>query len=120
MSGRHLILDGFADAAKLRSAMFVRAFLERVVELAKMELVDLRVYELEARPAGPDGDFVDPGGVTGYAVLTTSHASIHTFPEAGRFKFDLYSCRDFPGGDLEEFVLRELGARAELKLNWVR
>lgn len=120
MSGRHLILDGFADPTKLRSRLFVETFLRRVVELAKMELVDLRVYELEAGEPREDGGFVDPGGVTGYALLTTSHASIHTFPGTGSFKFDLYSCRDFAGGDLEEFVLRELEAIAELKLNWVR
>jgi S-adenosylmethionine/arginine decarboxylase-like enzyme len=119
--GRHLVLDGFGNPERLRNPEFVRTFLVDLVELAGMELVDLNVYDVEARVEDRrPGVFVDTGGVTGYAVLTTSHASIHTWPDRGEFRFDLYSCRSFDGSELEAFVLEALGGRAEQKINWVR
>jgi S-adenosylmethionine/arginine decarboxylase-like enzyme len=120
MSGRHLIIDGVGDPVKLRSRSFVGAFLLRVAELASMQVVDVRVYELPAGPPRPDGGFVDPGGVTGYALLTTSHVSIHTFPETGEFKFDLYSCRDFDPEAVRGSVYGQLGVSSAESEDWDR
>ena len=36
----------------------------------------------------------DPQGVTGYALLAESHISIHTWPERGVAKCDIFTCND--------------------------
>ena len=35
-----------------------------------------------------------PQGVTGYALLAESHLSIHTWPEKGVAKCDIFTCSD--------------------------
>ena len=35
-----------------------------------------------------------PQGVTGYALLADSHLSIHTWPEKGVAKCDIFTCSD--------------------------
>ena len=36
----------------------------------------------------------NPQGVTGYALLADSHLSIHTWPEKGVAKCDIFTCSD--------------------------
>lgn len=64
--------------------------------------------------------FPDPGGVTGFILLSESHAAFHTYPEHGYAAFDLFSC----GAEAEpeavvEDLRREL-APAEVRLAVVR
>jgi S-adenosylmethionine/arginine decarboxylase-like enzyme len=121
LKGKHLIVDGRADAGRLQDREVVGKLLRGVVELAEMALVDLKVYLVEgADPPNGGGEFVDDGGLTGYAVLTTSHASIHTWPNRGEFRFDLYSCRPFDHRAVEEFVLRQLSGRSDRTIDWER
>ena len=40
------------------------------------------------------GEQFEPQGVTLLALLTESHASIHTWPEIGYCAIDLYTCGD--------------------------
>ena len=50
--------------------------------------------------------FEDEGGTTGFAVLSTSHCAIHTWPLRETFVMDVYSCRDFDQA-MVEFALHE-------------
>ena len=36
----------------------------------------------------------EPQGITGYALLADSHISIHTWPETGVAKCDIFTCGD--------------------------
>ena len=36
----------------------------------------------------------EPQGITGYALLTDSHMSIHTWPEKNIAKCDIFTCSD--------------------------
>ncbi len=40
--------------------------------------------------------FPEPGGITGFAVLSESHLACHTYPEYGVATFNLYCCRARP------------------------
>jgi S-adenosylmethionine decarboxylase len=85
--GHAWIVDAFGcDARRLRS----RAALEGVFAAV--------VDDLALRPLGPPvwHDFPDPGGVTGFLLLTESHLAVHTFPERAFAAFDLYCCRARP------------------------
>lgn len=51
--------------------------------------------------------FADGAGVTAMALLTESHASLHTYPEYGYLALDVFSCGDADPADvLAEFVRR--------------
>tara|TARA_B100000927_G_scaffold47174_1_gene34345 strand:+ start:599 stop:940 length:342 start_codon:yes stop_codon:yes gene_type:complete len=49
---------------------------------SKSKLLDLGMHKFE------------PQGVTGYALLANSHISIHTWPEKGIAKGDIFTCSD--------------------------
>lgn len=52
----------------------------------------------------------DEGGISGVAILSTSHIAIHTWPEHSYAVLDIYSCRDFDPGIALLHVLRTFRA----------
>lgn len=86
----------------------VAGFLRRLVEAIEMNCLGYHLYDvpisLKRRGEVP---IHDEGGVTGLAVLTTSHVAIHTWPEDAGARIDVDSCRDFDAevitGLLQEF-----------------
>lgn len=120
-SGRHLILDGFSPPEVLRDREHLEMVLLRLAEAAQMKVLDLQIYEVpEDDSVLTKESFEDPGGLTGFAVLTTSHVSFHTFPATGELRFDLYSCKDFDADLVEKMLLEELRVEGAEKVNWVR
>lgn len=95
--GKHIKVVGYADPARLGSASNVNEFLHNIVNALGMRMlgepqihdVEVDIKKLNVEP------FEDEGGVTGVAVLSTSHVSIHTWPVRDFFVLDIYSCRDF-------------------------
>ena len=77
-------------------------------------LFDALVRDLRLRPLGPPTwhQFPEPGGVTGFLLLTESHLACHTYPETGFAALDLYCCRSLAPFPWEEVLRRHLGARA--------
>ena len=76
----------------------VARFLARLVKSLDMRMLGLSIYDVDYELEKLQADtFEDEGGVTGVAVLSTSHVSIHTWPERnGAAVLDVYSCREFP------------------------
>ena len=77
-------MDAFGcDAARLRSPEALAGVFRAVVG------------DLELKPLGPPvwHVFPEPGGITGFQLLSESHLSCHTFPEHGHVALDLYCCR---------------------------
>ena len=60
----------------------------------------------------------EPIGVTYFAVITTSHFSIHTWPEYGYAAIDIFSCSDMVLGGISE-LLRELFKAKEVRVQLV-
>ncbi len=77
--GRHLILE-FWEAKNLNSISAVEDALRDAVEACSLTLKDLQVYHWS------------PEGVTGVAVLSESHMTIHTWPEYGYAAVDVFTC----------------------------
>ena len=75
-------------------------------------LFDRLVLELDLHPAGEPvwRSFPGEGGVTGLLLLTESHLTCHTFPEAGFAGFNLYCCRPRPDWPWAERLAEALGA----------
>lgn len=82
-NGRHLILDLYdCDPELLNNYEELQRLLEASLVMAKATI--LRVI----------GEKFKPQGVTLLALLSESHASIHTWPEIGYAAIDLYTCGD--------------------------
>ena len=96
--GEHLTLDGYdGDPNKLNDKNLVFKTLQELPELLGMQrLAEPQVYFV------PDNKGKDPGGWSGFVVITESHISIHTFPTRKFVSIDVYTCRD---GLNKEFVV---------------
>ena len=60
----------------------------------------------------------EPIGVTYFAVITTSHFSVHTWPEYGYAAVDIFSCTDTVLEGISE-MLQELFEAKEVKTQLV-
>ncbi len=80
-SGIHIIADCQGiEAKRLNDASFLRKILIEGLEKAGATILDLRVKTFR------------PSGVTIFALLAESHASIHTYPKLGIAMLDLFTC----------------------------
>lgn len=121
--GRHIKVLGRGSAAPMRSVEDIKSFLEALVHALGMRaLGNPHMYEVEESIEKLGAEpFEDEGGVTGVAVLSTSHCSIHTWPlrehtpEQEMFVLDVYSCRDFDPAVVERMLEKHLRAHS-LKL----
>ena len=81
--GRHLILDLYGCSPEILDDYGeLQRFLEIALVLAKTNILQII------------GKKFEPQGVTLLALLSESHASIHTWPELGYAAIDLYTCGD--------------------------
>lgn len=108
--GRHVKILGTASAERLRDAKGIETLLEGTISRLGMRLLgEPHMYEVEEEIAKLGVEpFEDEGGVTGVAVLSTSHCAIHTWPLREFFVMDVYSCRDFDPAELERAVAERL------------
>lgn len=110
MVTKHLKVLGLGDPKILGNTTAVRAFMEKLIcEVGMRPLGEPTIHDvpLDLKKLGLE-PFEDEGGVTtqivGYHTLSTSHAAIHTWPLRKEFHLDIYSCKNFNGIQVEEFV----------------
>jgi S-adenosylmethionine decarboxylase len=100
-AGREWVVDAFGcDAARLRSAEALGAVFRAVVRDLGLKPLGAPVWHV----------FPEPGGITGFQLLTESHLSCHTFPEHGHVALDLYCCRQRAGWPWAQRLRELLGA----------
>ena len=96
---QQLLVDLYGcDPALLDDPARVSAVARSVVRDIGAEVVDELVHEFE------------PIGVTYVAIITTSHVSIHTWPEFGYAALDVFSCSDGVPAAIAQAVGRSFGA----------
>ena len=81
-AGTHLIIDLFG-AKRLDDLKHIEKTLKRCVEVAGATLLHIHLHH-----------FTPNGGVSGVAVLSESHISIHSWPEADYAALDVFMCGD--------------------------
>lgn len=81
-AGNHLIIDLFG-AKRLDDIEHVEHTLKRCVDTAGASLLHIHLHH-----------FTPNGGVSGVAVLSESHISIHSWPEADYAALDVFMCGD--------------------------
>lgn len=81
IKGKHFILDIYGcDHHEIDSASGLEKLMRDAANAAHMEILHVYMHKF------------DPQGVTGVVVLSTSHISVHTWPEYGYAAFDVFSC----------------------------
>jgi S-adenosylmethionine/arginine decarboxylase-like enzyme len=110
--GKHVKALGRGASVLLGDPDVVRLYLRDLVDAVGMRMLGVPLVhevEIDLRKRGAE-PFEDEGGVTGVCVLSTSHASIHTWPAQHFFVADLYSCRQFDEARFSEQLVRKFGA----------
>ena len=80
---KHILFDLIGCAPDLLdSERHVRVCLWNAGKICNSQVLEVGSHKFE------------PQGVTGYAMLADSHISIHTWPEKGVAKCDIFTCGD--------------------------
>ncbi|MCM8804364.1 MAG: adenosylmethionine decarboxylase [Candidatus Omnitrophica bacterium] len=97
----HIILDLYeCDSKILDSPDQVKDILEKAVKEAKTTLLHIKIHKFS------------PYGVSGFALISESHISIHTWPEAKYAGVDIYTCgeKTMPEKAVK-FIIEELKSK---------
>ncbi|MDP1798859.1 MAG: adenosylmethionine decarboxylase [Planctomycetaceae bacterium] len=92
--GQHVIIELWGCNEGINDADLVRTAMLEAVQAANATLLDLNVHTFS------------PHGVTGVAVLSESHLSVHTWPEYGYMAADIFTCGDTTKPSAAADVLR--------------
>ena len=93
--GRHVIVELWGCNDAINDADRVKAAMLDAVRAANATLLNLFVHSFS------------PQGITGVAVLSESHLSIHTWPEHGYAAADVFTCGDTTHPPAAAEVLRD-------------
>jgi len=111
--GNHFKVCFVGDRAALGNVETVRRFVSDLVPAIRMKLLgEPHAYSVPIELAKASLECEeDEGGVACVGVLSTSHVSIHTWPERSYAVFDVYSCREFRVETVIAFVMAVFKAR---------
>lgn len=98
-AGNHLLIDVFG-ARRLDDLKHIEKTLKRCVEVAGATLLHIHLHH-----------FTPNGGVSGVAVLSESHISIHSWPEADYAALDVFMCGESKPELCVEVLREAFGAR---------
>jgi S-adenosylmethionine decarboxylase len=98
-AGQHLIIDLFG-ARRLDDLKYIESTLKRCVEVAGATLLHIHLHH-----------FTPNGGVSGVAVLSESHISIHSWPEADYAALDVFMCGETKPHLCVDVLREAFGAR---------
>jgi S-adenosylmethionine decarboxylase len=97
----HIIFDAIGcDEKLLDSEEFVFKLLLEIPKIIDMKILSgpnvIRDYRKENT------------GITGFAIISLSHISIHTFVETGEIYIDVFSCRPFDYQKVRQYLFDTL------------
>ena len=101
-----LIADLYGCLQMIDDVEAVKKAAHMAIEFVGAQIVEECVHEFE------------PIGVTYFAVISTSHFSIHTWPEYGYAAIDIFSCKDEVVDGISE-KLKELFEAERIELHLV-
>ena len=106
--GEHITIDGYGGSPKLLDS-------EEVVSSALIEICDALNMHPLIKPKVihvSDNHIKDPGGWSGFVIISESHVSIHTFPKRRFLSADVYTCKN---GVDQKFVIDFFKKKFRLK-----
>ncbi|HEV8436405.1 MAG TPA: S-adenosylmethionine decarboxylase [Thermoanaerobaculia bacterium] len=88
------------DASALTSVAVLRELFDRIIRQLDLHPLHESLFHI----------FPEPGGITGFVMLSESHLACHTYPEYGTITLNLYCCRPRPEWPWREQLAELLGA----------
>jgi len=98
-AGLHVTIDLY-DAKRLDDIEYMKQVMEEIVDVCGAHLLHIHLHH-----------FTPTYGITGVAVLSESHISVHTWPERSFAAFDVFMC----GKAKPELAIELLEKRFEAK-----
>jgi spermidine synthase len=103
IEGKHIIIDAFeCDADLLDNKEYLKLLLLQAAKDNGMHVLSTYFHPFH------------PQGVTGVIVLSTSHISIHTWPEERYASLDFYTCGEHDPEFQAESLLNGLSSKKAL------
>lgn len=99
---KHLVADLYGCGKMIDDVEAVKEASHKAIEYVGANIVEECIHEFE------------PIGITYFAVITTSHFSVHTWPEYGYAAIDVFSCTDTVVEGITD-KLKELFEAKEIK-----
>jgi S-adenosylmethionine decarboxylase len=104
-AGTHLIIDVW-NAENLDNLQLIEDALKECVDVSGATLLHIHLHH-----------FTPNGGVSGVAVLSESHISIHTWPERKYAALDVFMCGDAQPHKSIAVLQRAFGGKCTIQLN---
>lgn len=115
-----LEVDAFSDARFLGDETRLKEALQKVADIAGMDLIKFVITPIALDHTKLTGDeFQDDGGVSVQGLITTSHITLHAWPNRQCFFFDLVSCKYFNRKDVTNAVCDLLEVRTVIYESFV-
>jgi len=110
-AGRHLIIDGYVkDAGVFTAEKLTKLFRDLAASLDMKIIQGPTFLEVELDPSKLDSAvFQDEGGITGSAIISTSHMALHAWPLRKFFSMDVFSCKEFDTSRAMNVISETLG-----------
>jgi S-adenosylmethionine decarboxylase len=96
---KHLIADLYGCGEIINNSEQIKEAAHEAIKYVGAEIVEECIHKFE------------PIGVTYFAVITTSHFSVHTWPEYGYAAIDIFSCSDTVVDGIAEKIKALFGAK---------
>jgi len=118
-AGRHLIIDGYVKDAGVFTSDALTGLFHELVDALDMKILQGPTFlEVELDESKLSSDvFQDEGGITGSAIISTSHVAIHCWPLRRFFSMDVFSCKEFDAGIALGLIQRKLGVTTSTVVN---
>lgn len=103
--GRHAIVDAWgAEPALLNDPERLEGTLIEAVKATGATVLRSGSVQFE------------PRGVTVWVILAESHATLHTYPEHGRWMADVFTCGDVQPDKAAELLIAAIGGKAKTRI----
>lgn len=79
-AGKHILIDLY-DGEKLSDIKYMESVLKECINVSGATLIHIHLHHFSIN-----------GGISGVAVLSESHISVHTWPESNYAAFDIFMC----------------------------
>lgn len=102
-----LIADLYGCADRIDDMDAIKEAAHKAIDFVGAQIVEECIHKFE------------PIGVTYFAIISTSHFSIHTWPEYGYAAIDIFSCKDGVVDGIAQ-VLKELFGAEQIQIRSIQ
>jgi S-adenosylmethionine/arginine decarboxylase-like enzyme len=94
------------------TAAHLSSMVHGIAAVAGMQIINITVSHIkdDLEKLGK-ATFEDEGGISVQALISTSHISLHVWPNRNAFMADVVSCREFDADAVHNYVVANLDVR---------